>query len=109
MIESSELETLKRTLPILEGHYKMYIEERDKSNYSRLKKDREHANHNMFSHAEYLKRALTANHYVLATIYDGNQYQFEDFIKYVDSDMPGYIQKVKERIEKLEGKMHKEE
>ena len=63
----------------------------------------------MYSHAEYLKRTLTENRYVLATVFDGNHFQFEDFIKYVDSDMSGYIQKVKERIEKLEGEMHKEE
>lgn len=109
MIELSELEILKRTLPVLEGHYEMYLEERDKSNYSRIKKDRECAKHNMYSHAEYLKRTLTANPYVSATVYDGNQFQFEDFINFVDSDMPGYIQKVKERIEKLEAEMHKEE
>lgn len=109
MIDLSELEILKRALPVLEGHYEMYLEERDKSNYSRLKKDREYAKHNMYSHAEYLKRTLTANPYVSATVYDGNQFQFEDFINFVDSDMPGYIQKVKERIGKLEGEMHKEE
>ena len=40
MIELSELEILKRELSVLEGHYEMYLEERDKSKYSRLKKDR---------------------------------------------------------------------
>ena len=108
MIELSELEILKRELSVLEGHYAMYQEERDKSKYSRLKKDREHASHNMYVHAQYLEKTLTENPYVLAAVYDGNQFQFEDFINFVDSDMPGYIQKVKARIEKLE-ELHKEE
>lgn len=63
----------------------------------------------MFTHAEYLERSLTDNPYVLATVFDGNQFQFEDFVNFVDSDMPGYIQKVKDKIEKLEAEMHKEE
>lgn len=108
MIKLSELEILKTALLELEGHYNMYLEERDKSYNSRLKKDREHASHNMYVHAQYLEKTLTENPYVLAAVYDGNQFQFEDFINFVDSDMPGYIQKVKDRIEKLE-EMHKEE
>jgi hypothetical protein len=63
----------------------------------------------MFTHAEYLERSLTDNPYVLAAVFDGNQFQFEDFVNFVDSDMPGYIQKVKDKIEKLEAEMHKEE
>ena len=59
MIELSELEILKRALLVLEGHYEMYLEEKDKSNFSRLKKDREHAKHTMYSHAEYLEKTLT--------------------------------------------------
>lgn len=108
MIELSELEILKRELSVLEEHYEMYLEERNKSKYSRIKKDREHASHNMYVHAQYLEKTLTVNPYVLAAVYDGNQFQFEDFVNFVDSDMPGYIQKVKDRIEKLEV-MHKEE
>ena len=109
MIELSELEGLKRALPVLEGHYEMYLEEKNKSNCSRLKKDRERAKHTMFTHAEYLERSLTDNPYVLAAVFDGNQFQFEDFVNFVDSDMPGYIQKVKDKIDKLEAEMHKEE
>lgn len=108
MIELSELEILKRALSVLEGHYEMYLVEKDKSNFSQLKKDREHAKHNMYSHSEYLEKTLTENPYVLAAVYDGNQFQFEDFINFVDSDMPGYIQKVKDKIEKLEEEKHKE-
>lgn len=63
----------------------------------------------MFTHAEYLERSLTDNPYVQAAVFDGNQFQFEDFVNFVDSDMPGYIQKVKDKIEKLEAEMHKEE
>lgn len=50
----------------------------------------------MYSHAEYLEKTLTENPYVLAAVYNVNQFQFEDFINFVDSDMPGYIQKVKD-------------
>lgn len=108
MIKLSELKSLKTALLELEGHYNMYLEERDKSYNSRLKKDRKSAEQNMYAHAKYLVMTLTKNPYVLAVVYNGNQFQFEDFIKFVDSDMPGYIQKVKERIEKLEEVMHKE-
>lgn len=52
----------------------------------------------MFTHAEYLERSLTDNPYVLAAVFDGNQFQFEDFVNFVDSDMPGYIQKVKDKM-----------
>lgn len=109
MIELPELESLKRVLPVLEVHYEMYLEEKYKSNSSRLKKDRERAKHTMFTHAEYLERSLTDNPYVLSAVFDGNQFQFEDFVNFVDSDMPGYIQKVKNKIEKLESEMRKEE
>ena len=108
MIELSELEILKRALPVLEGYYEMYLEEKDKSKYLRLKKDREHASHNMYVHAQYLEKTLAENPYVLAAVYDGNQFQFEDFINIVDSDMPGYIQKVKDKIKKIEEEKHKE-
>ena len=74
----------------------MCLVEKEKSNFSRLKKDKEHAKHNKYSYAEYLEKTLTENPYVLAAVYDGNQFQFEDFINFVDSDMPGYIQKVKD-------------
>lgn len=109
MIELSELESLKRVLPVLEVHYEMYLEEKYKSNSFRLKKDRERAKHTMFTHAEYLERSLTDNPYILAAVFDGNQFQFEDFVNFVDSDMPGYIQKIKNKIERLEAEMRKEE
>lgn len=80
MIELSELETLKRALPVLEGHYEICLEEKDKSKKTRLKKDREHASHNMYVHAQYLEKTLTGNPYVLAVVYDGIQFQFKDFI-----------------------------
>ena len=109
MIVLSEFEVLKRALPVFEGHYGMYQEERDKAGYSRSKKNREHTKHNMCIHAEYLEKTLTENPYVLAIVYEGNLFQFEDFVNFVNSDMSGYIQKVKDRMTKLETENHKEE
>lgn len=103
MKEFSELEALERALPILEGQYRLYQEAKDKSHYARLKRDREHASSDMMIHADFLEKELTNNRYVLATIYDGNQFQFEDFYRYVDSDMPEFLQKIKDRIEVLKG------
>ena len=51
----------------------------------------------------WINRGITDDEY-----YDRNQFQFDDFINFVDSDMPGYIQKVKDKIEKLEEEKHKE-
>ena len=65
--------------------------------------------YNMCIHAEYLEKTLTENPYVLAIVYEGNLFQFEDFVNFVNSDMSGYIQKVKDRMTKLETENHKEE
>lgn len=50
------------------------------------------------------EKELTNNQHVLSVIYKGNQFQFEDFYKYVDNDMLSYIKKIKNRIEELKYK-----
>ena len=95
------VDQIKYQLSRLESLYNLYSEYKEKSKYARLKKDRERATSSMFSYAEMIEQTLV-NPPIAEIIVEGGQYQFEDFYKYVDSDLPDYIKKIKERIAELE-------
>ncbi len=92
---------IKYELSRIESLYETYHEYKYNSKHSRLKKDRNRATDSMFTYAEMIERILV-NPPIADIIVDGGQYQFEDFCKYVDSDLPGYIEKIKNRIVELE-------
>lgn len=102
------VDQIKYQLSRLESLYNLYGEYKEKSKTARLKKDRERATSSMFSYAEMIERTLV-NPPIAEIIVDGGQYQFEDFYKYVDSDLPDYIKKIKERIAELENPTLEEE
>lgn len=97
MEQSEELKNLKYALKILEYHYSAYKDY--KSEQSRKNKKR--AFSEMMIHAKFLQNQLSTPT-VFPIISDGNPFQFEDFWKYVNSDMPGYLEKINKRIEELE-------
>lgn len=101
MEQSEELKALKDNLEILEFHYAMYNEYKYKSKFGRLKKDRENALSEMAAHAKFLQNCLSAPT-IFPLIKNGSPFQFEDFWKYADSDMPEYLEKIKTRIAQLE-------
>ena len=95
------IEEIKDQLNRLDSLYNLYLESKNKSKNARLKKDRERATDSMFSYASMIESILV-NPPILNIIVDGNPYQFEDFWKYVDSDLPDYIKKIKARLDELD-------
>lgn len=55
----------------------------------------------MISTAQYVEKLLL-NPVTFDIIADGNPFQFEDFWKYVESDLPDYLQTLKAHLETLE-------
>ena len=91
---------LERVVSSLEYHLEKYKESKCKSKNGRLQKDRKQALDDMFTHAKYMKAELEQ---VYPIISDGSPsyFQFEDFGKYAESDVPDYIETLKNYIEKL--------
>lgn len=100
MAKSEELKELKDALEILEFHYSEYKDYKCKSKHGRLK-DKERALSEMMAHAKLLQNCLSTPA-IFPLIANGSPFQFEDFWKFADSDMPEYIEKIKRRIEELE-------
>ncbi len=99
---------IKYQLGRLESLYESYREYKYKSKNDRLKKDRERATNSMSNYADMIERTLV-NPPIAEIIIDGGQYQFEDFWKYVDSDMPDYLEKIRQRIIELENPVGEED
>lgn len=55
----------------------------------------------MATHASFLQNCLSTPA-ILPLIVNGSPFQFEDFWKFTDSDMPEYLEKIKRQIEENE-------
>lgn len=95
------VDQIKYQLSRLKSLYVSYDEHKYNSKHARRKKDRDRATDSMFTYADMIQRTLITPP-IAEIILDGGQYQFEDFWKYVDSDMPEYIEKIENRIAELE-------
>lgn len=106
MSKKEEIQEIERIKHSLEYHFQKYNEYQIKSKNSSRKKDRLQANDDSFTHAKIIERELE-NPLVWDAINDGNQYQFEDFSRYVTSDLPDYLEKIETLLTNL--KSEKEE
>jgi hypothetical protein len=91
----------------LEHHLQKYNDYKYDSRKASRKKDRSRASDNMITYANFIERELS-NPLISSIIYDGSQFQFEDFWRYVDSDLPGYLEKIESLLEKLKSEKEEE-
>ncbi|RZK38024.1 MAG: hypothetical protein EOO90_23640 [Pedobacter sp.] len=100
MSKEKEINEIERIKSVLEYHFQKYKDYKYDSKVSSRKKDRDRATDKMITHANYLQQQLY-NPLILSAILSGNQFQFEHFWKYVESDMPGYLMKIDSLLESL--------
>lgn len=96
MIE--EIRKLKELIPRLEYHFENYKEYKHQAKYASRKIDRDRSHKSMISSAGYIENLLL-EWPCYGIIKNGNQFQFEDFWKYVESDMPDYLSALKTHLE----------
>lgn len=96
-----EIQKLKEIISRLEYHFDKYSEHKYQSKNASRKPDRDKAHKSMISSAEFIENLLISfPSYDI--IKNGNQFQFESFWRYVESDMPDYLKALKTHLEKLE-------
>lgn len=100
MNNDQDIREIERIISSLEYHFQKYIDYKYDSKSAPRKRDRDRAFDNMIAHVEYIKKEL-CDPLVFNIISDGNQFQFEDFWKYVQSDVPDYLRKIISSLEKL--------
>ena len=93
MSKEKEILEIEKIKSKLEYHFEKYKDYKYDSKTASRKKDREKASDNMITHASYLEEIL-CDPLISSAIIDENQFQFEDFWKYVESDMPDYLTKI---------------
>lgn len=96
----SDKHVIEGALSNLKYHFDQYKENKYNSKAFSRKPDRERAHKNMITSSTYLENLLTRQPLV-SIIRDGNQFQFEDFWRYVESDVPDYILKIEDHIKNL--------
>ncbi len=107
MSKDKEIREIERIKSSLEYHFERYRNYKYDAKNSSKKDDRNRASENMCIEAKLIEKELL-NPLVLREIYNGNPYQFEDFWKYVDSDLPGYLSKIDSLLEKLKSEKEAE-
>jgi len=100
MSKEKEILEIERIKSVLEHHFERYMSYKYDSKTASRKKDRERASDQMITLADYLQKTLY-NPLISSAIIDENQFQFEDFWKYVESDMPSYLIKIDSLLENL--------
>nr|DAH02474.1 MAG TPA: hypothetical protein [Caudoviricetes sp.]DAV03537.1 MAG TPA: hypothetical protein [Caudoviricetes sp.] len=103
--QQKNINVLERIVYSLEYHLREYSKFKSESKHNTRQKERTRALDNMFTHAMAIKNELT-NSLIYPIIQDGSPYyiQFEDFTRFVESDVPEYIEKIKSYLEDLKNK-----
>lgn len=107
MSKEKEILEIERIKSSLEYHFQKYNDYKLESKNASRKNDRSRALDNMYTHASYIESELN-NPLVFSEIQDGNQFQFEEFGKYVNSDFPGYLGKIESLLEKLKSEKNED-
>lgn len=92
-----KIERIKRTL---ENHLSIYKEHKHNWKFASKKADRDKASKEMISYANRIERELK-NPLIYSIIDNGHPFQFEDFWRYVEVDLPEYLEKIESLLEKL--------
>lgn len=107
MSKEKEIKEIERIKSSLEYHLQKYIDYKYDSKKASRKNERSKASDNMITHAKYIEMELS-NPLISSIIYDGSQFQFEDFWRYVDSDLPEYLRKIESLLAKLKSEKEEE-
>lgn len=107
MSKEEEIHEIERIKSSLEYHFKRYNDYKYESKSASKKSDRSRASDNMFNHAKYIENELL-NPLVFSVIRNGNPFQFENFGRYVNSDLPDYLSKIESLLEKLKSEKEEE-
>ena len=107
MSKEKEILEIEKIKSVLEYHFEKYKDYKYDSKTASRKKDRERASDHMTTHANYLQQTLY-NPLISSAIINENQFQFEDFWKYVESDMPDYLTKIDSLLESLKSNKNDE-
>lgn len=99
--EKLTISELKEVIERLEYHLKVYKEYKYDSKNASTKKKRNDALESMSTHADFMQSDLT-NPDILNIIKEdfSAPFPFEDFWKYANSDVPGYIVKLNQELER---------
>jgi len=100
MSKEKEILKIERIKSQLEYHFEQYKEFKNNLQRASRKKDKDKAFENMCIHAKYIEDLL-GDPLIYSVIDNGQQFQFEDFWRYVDSDLPDYLKKIESLLEKL--------
>lgn len=100
MNKEQQIKETERIVTSLRYHLQKYREYKIKSQTSSRQKDKSNANNNMITHADAIEHELS-NSLVYGVISTGGQFQFEDFWRYVESDVPNYISIIETHLETL--------
>ena len=103
MSKEKEIKEIERIKSLLEYHFKKYKEYEYKSQKASRKNDRSKASNEMLTCARYIENEL-CNPLINSAMIDGKPHQFEDFWRYVNSDLPDYLSKIDSLLEKLKSK-----
>ncbi len=106
MSKDKEIREIERIKSSLEYHFGRYRYYKNELKSASKKDDRNRASENMCVEATLIKKELL-NPLVFSEIYNGNPDPFEDFWKFVDSDLPEYLIQIDSLLGKL--KSDKEE
>lgn len=85
------------SIDIIEYHLAKYTEYKYISQYGKKASERKRAVDNMIISANYIESELCKSH-IYPILNNQNPYAFENFWKYVESDVPGYLKKIRESI-----------
>ena len=107
MSKEKEIQEIERIKSSLEYHFQKYKDYKYDSQKASRKNDRSRASDNMITHAKYIESEL-GNPLIFHEIHDGNPFQFENFWRYVDSDLPDYLRKIESLLEKLKSEKGEE-
>jgi hypothetical protein len=100
MNKQEVIQEIERIKISLDHHFQKYIDCKYDSNNASRKNIRDKASKDMITYASFIQTQL-CHPLIFHIISSGNSFQFEDFWRYVQSDMPDYLDKINTEIEKL--------
>lgn len=104
MSKIMDIQEIIRIKALLEDYFKQYRDCKYRSEHMPKKRDRSLATDEMLTYASKIEKELR-NPLIFSEISDGNSFQFENFWRYVNSDLPIYLEKIERLLERLKSEM----
>lgn len=107
MRNEKEINEFESIVSFLKSSLQKYINYKIDSNNKSCISHKNQAYNDMTYIANNIERKLK-NPLVFNVISNGHQFQFEQFERYVDIDLPGYIDKIESKLEQLKSEIESE-